>query len=549
MWYSWLMSLRLAIPEDFPRNFWMLDDVSPYADYSGYNGTAQSTSTNRGVALCKGAARSLIVSNSDRLVMNTNYFLRGKEYLPFSLGAFVRPIMTDVNDVSAIQILGNDGQMDGIVMEGTKISFVTKYANTGEARASFDVMDYQMIAVYGVHTKSKNMLYINGEVVSEADITPEQQADVFATAGGYLSSGATTSSNKLMLNAVQVYDTALDDTSVITHYAHAQDTLGAEDVALAYGGALLEFAPEGQLSPFYTIDYSSDSEWAVGYTENVSVVDGTLYPVTSGGISLSGFWENIIPLGTVPVNIYAATLTWTGTGATVLTSRDRQVWEPAKKAKALTTVPKGTNGEGQFLYIRVQFPGGIANDPSFFDDMVFSLYAFEEEPTFGGRTVVMDKVSLEEDFDVNDLQENWGAELQGGTLTIKSGDPVSTLTPKTIEVWACKGAGTFTDNLSSANTTYSNGGTLKTYAVGEWQVRHYVFNAGYTGDIVFSGTGQIGHVILYPNVLSADTVKEIYTAYTGKPKIYIDVDETFDIHEFPGLVDVYSYDWAIETAG
>lgn len=535
--------------EDFPRAFWMLDDITPFDDYSGYECFASCANVEKGVALVKGASRSLIVSNEKRLTAYAPYFLKGKEYLPFTIGAFVRPIINDLTDPDPIQILGNEGQMDGLILEGTVVHFVTKYTSTGEARCSFDMMDYQSMGVWGVHTQSKNMLVINGDTVAEIDITPAQQADTFVGTGGTLSSGATNSTNKLMLNAVAVYDTPLDEDSTLTQFANAQDTLGAEDVALDYGGALLEFAPEGALHPYFQIEYSSEQEWGLGFRTDCNMHDGTLYPASSQGISLPGRWETAISLGVTESTIYAANLIWEGVGAEVSTSRNGVDYTPAQKAKNLTTIPKGLNGENQFLYVRVSFPGGIANDPSFFDDMVFSLYSFSEEPTFNGREVVLDKVSLEDDLDVIDLHENWGAEMQGGTITIKAGDPIATATPKTIEVWGNKNGATFTDNLSGAVAKYSNGGAQKPYQTGEWQLRHYVFDAGFTGDITFSGTGQIGHVVLYPEALDAATIKEIYQSYTGKPKVYVEVDEVFNIHEFNGLVDIYEYDWSIETSG
>jgi len=545
------MSLLHVACSDFPRGLYLLDDTSPYNDYSGYEHPATSTSTTRGVALCKGTTRSLIVSDSQRLSVPSTVFKQGKEYMPFSIGAFFRPIIEDLADTDEIQILGNEGQMDGLTIKGTVVSFVTKYTSTGEARASFDMLDYQSSQAYGVHTRTKNMLFVGAELVAQVDITAAQQADTYAATTANLSSGATASANKLMLNAVTIYDVALNEDSIISQFANGQDTLGAEDVSIAFRGALLEFAPEGALSPFFQITYSSDEEWNLGQKYNISQHDGTLYPVVSNSTSQAGYWETVVPLGYAPSTIYSANLLWEGTGATVTTSRDGITWSPAQKGKALSTIVKGTNGEGQFLFIRVTFPGGIVNDQSFFDNMVFSLYSFATTPLFNGREVVLDKVSMEDDTDVIDLHENWGAELQAGTLTIKAGTSTAVIVPKTIEVWGKRGAVgvTFTDNLGTADTSYTNGGTFKSYSADEWQVRHYVFNSGFTGDITFSGTGQIGHVILYPDAKTADEVAEIYRCYVGKPKISLDVDEVFDIKEFAGAVDIYEYDWTIESSG
>lgn len=539
------MSLQLIAGEDFPRVFCMLD-AFPFVDASGYErNPTVPTGPSWGPALVKGADKSLIVSNSKKISLSGPVLQKGKEYLPWSVEAFVRPVYTAAT--GPIQIFGNDGIYDGLVVDGNNVSFVTKYTSTGEARCSFNVMDVHNMGLVGVHTRDKNQLWVNGDLVSEVDITAAQQADTYLGAGTSLAMGASATANAFMVNAVSLYDTALDDSSILRHFANAQDTLSAEDVALAFRGALLEFGVDGAISPYFQIDYSSDAEWGLGIRNNVNIHDGTLYPNSVDNTSQSGYWETVIPLGNTPTTIYSANLLWEGVGATVTTSRDGIAWSPAVKGVALSTVTKGTNGEGQFLFVRVTFPGGVVNDPAFFDNMVFSLYSFGTAPVFGGREVALDKVSLEDDTDVIDLHENWGGEMTAGSIVIRSGTNVPA--PKTVEVWVNKTpGGTFTTNLT-ADTTYSNGGTVATIADGQWQLRHYVATAGFTGDITFSGTAQVGHIILYPEALSADTIKEIYRCYTGKPKITLDVDEVFDIKEFAGKVDIYEYDWSIESAG
>lgn len=546
--YNENMSLKLVVPGDFPRVFLPLDDTSPFNDYSGYERVATCASTNYGTSLAKGCDRSLIVNNANKLAVSAPVFKQNKEYMPFSVGVFIRPVVSGAEVEQ--QIFGNDGSMDGLVLNGTLVSFVTKFTNTGEARASFDLIDLQKAAVYGVHTHYKNSLFVNGELVDEVDITPEQRLDTYVASGNSLTCGASTGGNALMMNALSIYDFELDDSDVAAHYAYSEDTLGAEDVATDYRGALLEFAPEGQLLPFYSVEYGSDEEWSLGRRENMVLDDGVLLPAVSQGVSQPGTWTTVLPLGILPSTIYAANLLWEGTGATVHTSRDGLAWEVAVKGRALTTVPRGTNGTGEFIFIRVSFPGGIVDDLSSFDNMVFALYATGTIPGFSGREVILDKATPEGDYDVIDFHENWGVELENGTVTIKSAPGDTGVPARTIEVWGNKGAGAFTDNLAAtANQSYSNGGTLKAYAQGEWQLRHYVFDANFTGDIVFSGTGQIGHVVLYPQALTDDVIKEIYDSYTGKPKVLLDVDEVFDIHEFEGMVDIYEYDWNIESSG
>lgn len=531
--------------QDFPRAHWMLDDASPHADYSGYEANAtnpDSTAAVYGPALVKGAERSLIISSTNKLTVDSPVLIQGKEYLPFAIETYVRPVLQNGEQ----QIVGNDGVMDGITINGTVVSFVTKYTNTGEARASFDTVDPMNYGIVGVHSKMKNQLYINGEMVAEVDITDAQQADTYVSPGGTLTCGS--GNGSFMMNSLTLYDLELDDDAIATHYAHSQDTLGAEDVSISYKGALLEFSTGGAISPFYTTEFSSTDEWNLGYKVDVTIHDGTLYPVSSQGVSIPGYWEVVLPLGTMENSIYAANLMWEGTGATVSTSLDGATYATAQKGKALSTLTKGMSPENQFLFVRVSFPGGLVADESYFDNMVFSVYGTGALPDFAGREITIDNATPEGDYDVIDMHGNWGIELENGTVTIKAPVADTAAYSKTIEVWVNPKT-TVTDNLSGADVIYSNGGSVKALSPGEWQLRHYVFNNGFTGNITFSGTGQIGHIMIYPDAWSASVIKEIYDAYTGKPRVLVDVDEVFDIHEFDGLVDIYEYDWSIESAG
>lgn len=547
MWYGRIMSWNLLIGSDFPKGAWVLDGNSPHADISGYERPATTTNTDRGPALVKGATRSLVVGNDNKVTFPTNFWKQNREYLAFTLEVFIRPVVVDSSDTAEIQILGHAGQMDGLTIQRGVISFVTKFANTGEARASFDTMNLQTCYVVGIHTANKNSLYVNGDLVSEVEITPEQQSDTYAVNGGDLVSGTTTGPNKFMLNAVALYDGVLDDESIDQHYDTAQDTLSAEDVAINYGGQLLEFAATGAYAPFFRMDYDSDIEWGLGGRNNVSLHDGTLYPLSIAGTSVNGWWETVIPINTAPSAIQAVSILWEGTGVLVKTSRDGILWEPAEKGKPVTTVPAGTLPAGEFLYVRVEFEGGKVDDPGFMDNMSVSVYLAANPVSFSGRDVVLSGAVPENDYDVSLLHQDWGAEMNNGSITIKAAVGLTGVAARTVEVWVMRTGGTFTTSMSDARIR-TNGGTEQSTKLGEWQLRHFVFDSNFTGDIVFSGTAQIGHVILYPEALSDETIAEIYASYTGKPKILLDIDETFDIYEFDGQVDIYEYDWALESA-
>lgn len=525
----------------------MMDGNMIHSDLSGYSISALAMSSTYGPSLVKGATRSVIVGNAAKAQLVSPVLVQGKEHLPFSLEATFRPLIS--GPLAEQQVLGRDGNMDGIVVNGTVVSFVTKFLTAPECRASFDVTALQTIHAVGIHTENTNSLYINGELVAETTLTLEQQADRFMPTSGPLVSGTSTSSNLLMVNGFGIYEAVLEDYSIQEHYEQLSAGSTAEEIAGNYGGHLLEFS-SAQTNPVFESDFSLDEDWQSGGMFGVVSSDNTLYPENEAGLTLEGHWEIAIPLD-ADTSLYAGTVSWQGVGVTVQTSRDGSSWTNAENGVNLPTIANGTTSTDQTLFIRVSFAAGLPEYTTFLEQLTFSLYGTSSLPELAGRQVIISKASIEGDYDIKDYHADWGLELRDGTLTIKQGTGSEPMVPKTIEVWARKsGSAVFTDNLyASVSRWRSNGDTGFSYRTDEWQVRHYVYDSGFTGDITFSGTGQIGHVVLYPNALSNEEIKSIYDSYMGAPSVVATNLDVLNIREFPGEVDIYEYDWTIESSG
>ena len=152
-------------------------------------------------------------------------------------------------------------------------------------------------------------------------------------------------------------------------------------------------------------------------------------------------------------------------------------------------------------------------------------------------------------FTFMDYDHNWGAELINGTLSIAA-PAAGSFTPKTIEVWAKKAStAAFSDNLTSPTAQYTNGGTFQAYQIDEWQLRTYVFSSGFSGAINFTGTGQIGSVVLYPYAKTSAQVLEAYQAYVGRPVVPLPTQGNIGIVELTEQIDAYEYEWSMESAG
>jgi hypothetical protein len=111
------------------------------------------------------------------------------------------------------------------------------------------------------------------------------------------------------------------------------------------------------------------------------------------------------------------------------------------------------------------------------------------------------------------------------------------------------GAASFTDNITGTTASYTNGTTLQAYQNDEWQLRTYVINGGFSGAITFTGTGQIGSVVLYPYAKTAAEVLETYRAYVGRPVLTLPTQGAIALTQLTAFIDAYEYEWSMESAG
>jgi hypothetical protein len=242
-------------------------------------------------------------------------------------------------------------------------------------------------------------------------------------------------------------------------------------------------------------------------------------------------------------------LTWQGQNVTVETSVDNVTWTAATKGVKVSTVPTGFDPTDKILYIRASFAGGVIDDPAYFDELIITTYVANTLPPVDGRSVTLTNASMEHNEDIMDYDHNWGAELVNGTITIAA-PGAGSFAPKTIEIWAKKlGAASFTDNITGTTASYTNGTTLQAYQNDEWQLRTYVISGGFSGAITFTGTGQIGSVVLYPYAKTAAEVLESYRAYVGRPVQTLPTQGAISMVQLTAQIEAYEFDWEMESAG
>lgn len=515
---------------------------TPGAWWSGTPNASQSlryAALQNHAALTKGANSAIIVGNANRLSVDAPIMKRDLEHQPFTIEATFRRIEKE-DSAAQQQILGTSSAMDGLVIAGTMLSFTTKYANTGEARCEYDLQTNRAVTVMAVHTNEKNSLYVNGERVAEVNITPEQQADTYLSAGTSLTSGTSTSTNLLALNGLAIFQHPLEESDALAHFNEASDTMDEYAVAAAFGGTAIA-VNAATAHPIVEYTYDSDFDWQLGGANGVIIDSGSLTPQVTPGEFVPGTWEAPIAL---PPNstLSSVVIDWRGIGAKVETSTDGNSWYEERRNSKITPINDGFSTEGRVLFVRVTLP----NADAYLSDMVVSVYGTTATPTLEGRPVELVNASIESDYDVTEYHEDWGVQLENGSYTIPTPEGNNTV-PRTIQAWV-KSRG-LADSMSSADTVYTNGGPSQPYKTDEWQLRTYVFVSGFNSAISFTGTGQVGPVIIYSYAMTPEQVAASYTAFTGTQKMTVPSHGAVVVYDVQDTVEIYEYDWAIESAG
>ena len=443
------------------------------------------------------------------------------------------------------QILGNSGQYDGLTINGTVVSFTTKYANTGECRASYDMQIEQRAHVVGVHTASKNSLYVNGQLVAAASVSDAQKTDTFASANTTLSSGAGQTSRYLSINGVATYGTALSADRILAHYTELNRNGGGFASVNSYSGRRFAFSVN-EAGLFLNEQFQSNFDWMTGLITNLSVGSQQLTPTFTNGLSEAGTWATALPLdATGATSVFGVNMVWDGQGAIVEASLDGITWISVNRGENISIIPPGFNPSGKVLSIRVSFPAGLTT--AFLDNLIVRGYLSSSAVVTSDRSVTFSGTPyIKNDADPAMLRDDWGVYLNGGTLILGPETDTDQPGPKAIEFWVKQGTGASLVRSFTASVAYVNGVVgAGVPPVGEWV--HVIYNVAspVPGAITVSGDVQIGQIVLYDNNVTAAIAQLIHDSYVGVRTTRMDGSVTITVSEPVNSVTLYAYDWAI----
>lgn len=549
--YNHIMTFILDAQQDKPQGLYNMDDTTPLQDYSAYSRTATITggTPTQCAGLMKGAAWAPVFTTTITAAFDSaGIFSRNAENLSFTLGGWFRAVASDANEQ---QLLGNSGQMDGLTIKGTVVSFVTKFTSTGEARCSFDLQIPQAFSAYGVHTDTKNILYVNGVVVAETVITQAQAADTYASTSANFICGTTSGTAKVAVNGIAYYPYALSPEAIARQHATGRSAPEPQDVVLTNFG---DYLPLDLSNNYRFIDQVIDTEeeWNYGVFDNTDVVSDQLVPTQDAtGTSVASRWYYSVDLAATAnvTTVYGFQLDWDGVGATVAVSLDGTTWENVTRGVNCTTIPSGTTTAGKVLQVRVTFPGGILNDTSYVKSL--NLIGIRQAASIvtSGRTITPTGASPEREYNFLQYHENDGIWIPSGATVLISADALGASVTRTIELLIKRTGGT-NPTLSLTGTNYINGAAgSATLVDGQWVLWHVVLAADSSAALTITGPAQVSYVGVYDYALTAGQVAAIYADYVGTDAPRIADASVINVSESASAANIYAHDWAISASG
>lgn len=521
-----------------PVGLWPLDTDK---DYSGYGRNAiVPAAAGMHLPLVAGLSHATVFNNTNQGQFPAPVFQQGHEGQPFTLEATVMPIerasgLTESDGPQ--QVIGHSGRMDGIVIDGTLISFIESYTDT-EVVISHRLQELHLVRISAVHTREKNSLYVNGQLVGEVDIPEDVRGKQYVASDGFLYSGASGSTKELAVNSVAVYGHALSAWSIEENYrAH----LAPEPDGLvgALGGRRFAVSKE-TTERFLTRVWAND--WTTGsLLVQAASESGVLYPETEDGLVVGGEWYNTFELDSASTSsIYGVNVDWIGDGVDIEASLDGESWVPVERGLKVSLIADGFDPTETVMHIRAVFEIGHAS--AYLERLEVNGYT--SNSFFIGETLIeMNGVSPRNGLPPASFSDAAGVWMDGSIVVTDTSNTPDDI--ETVEVWF-KGQTPIMTNMLTTDEFVNGDGT---FAAGEWQIHHFVVSGGVGNTFTVSGTGQVGQIAVYGYAFTqADARRTVDSYFSAKTETIVDNSSIIVGTSADGAI-VYGHDWTIEGAG
>lgn len=553
------MNVFDAYLQDRPAQFYRFDaSGASFPNQMGDDrelNASVSISRSNNTPIVRGSAGPVLVDDSVTLQIPTNRLSPSSKKNPVSLECWVLPIEGPVS------ILSHDG-IDGLVFDSESIKFVVEFENEGTAEASWLVPDYMArYHVVGIFNGKKVSLYINGDLKSEVDLTPDQNMDslkVQSDENLYTKSPA----GSQLIDAIAVYEYALSANSVLSHYLAGNNSRSAVDNVMSFGGLVWTFDDfDRNIAMSKVVDLDS------GISVLTTYRDGVRPTVDDAGLSEAGTWTTSIPISVTGLsNIEGVKVDWEGDGHfTVEGSFDQgSSWVTLENGQ-LVPGSTGIDPTGEEIDVRVTFDGAIQNDVSVVRQLSYVVYPDATIRSDNStRTVTLngDIATSSISSELIESYSNAGLRIPAeATATLNADDSDDPQDTATVEIWFRLNSisdGVIIDGLEivagafdATGTAYFNGSTtVPTPVQDQWA--HAVLVGTASNDPIIIGGGpaiNVGMVAVYRKALSPDEVSRLYMSYFGSPTAVLSESSSVSVQEKDEMYNLYDYDWQIISSG
>lgn len=526
-------------------------------------------------SLVVGGGNSYIFNGNDNFSFSSSVFQKSSVTIPFTLEAWFKP----VNVTGPKGIIGHSGQVDGLWFDGEAIHFTTDHGEKGSCTASYCPPSITgSFHVVGVHTGSKNELYINGVRVSASDLNQDQISSDYRLVNNSDALYVGHLSGAIVVDCVAVYSVALTGTMIMNHFRWGRNAPDFRSVVTGRNGNYWTFTDD-TAGVAFDFKFDTDEEWFTGETTSVSRENNMLLPAfDQNGLTRAGDWQAGIILGAIADKLEGSKIEWDSDGGvTVMTSIDGgNSWSKAINGREVAGISRDYSTAGQSLEVKVLFPAGESVDTiTKMRSLSIKLYS--------SRISVSNVSGLNANFTghstlANTEHQPIEHEDRAGVHLYNSNALIDSKNGRTVEMWINLDEGAAVDeyimdarpgsnvylkysglqwSTSSETILYINGERKTGAAInifpGRWTHLVFILPVA-TNDIVNIGdknlSMHIGMYASYEYAMNDIQVRGLYNAYFGVNSVNITEASGIRISDLDGKdVKIYSYPWTLTASG
>lgn len=557
---------------DRPENFFPLDDS--FYDYIQTTPAGINKELKPMPSLVVGGGQSYLFDSDVNFSFSSTCFHEQSPQKTFSLECWFKPV-----EVSGPKrLISHRGQNDGLWFDGEYIHFTTLHENAGACTASYSPSSTaQSFHVVGVHTGSKNELYVNGVRVSFADLTEEQSWSKYSIpqSPGTLFVGQ--GSGSVIIDSPAVYSQALTSRTAKLHFLWGRDAQSLRTIVSNRGGEYWTFTDESA-EVLFELKFDTTEDWRTGETTSVNISEDTLSPIfDENEVSVAGSWRAGLILESLTDRINGSKIEWDSDGPVVVqtSTNGGASWTTAKNGQEVPNISSLFSTAGGSLEIRVNLPADEPLDTvtkmksmsiKFYTSRSSTANVSDRQASFTGN------MALATDFhEPIEHSDNFGLYLYNATSDIKLESA------KTIEFWLMLMKDPGVDNyifqsknsspyLKFSGSQWSTSTNVKLYVNGTpragaaieivphtWTHIVATFSSANSSTLTLGDRSlpiRMGMYADYRDRMSADEVKNSYNSYLGIPHLRFSEDMNLSITD-PGSsgIKIYNYPWTLKASG